>query len=110
MTGGRRNVVMAERIGATPVRYPFTFVVAGDSGARPDPTADAIFGQLLTRTARLRPAPLFSPTSATSPGPQRASATSTTRGWRTRCRCRTSASLQALDPVDGHARVRLGAP
>jgi hypothetical protein len=59
MTGGRRNVVMAERIGATPVRYPFTFVVAGDSGAWPDPTADAIFGQLLAQTARLRPAPLF---------------------------------------------------
>ena len=50
---------MAERIGATPVRYPFSFVIAGDSGAWPDPTADAIFAQLLTQTAALRPAPVF---------------------------------------------------
>src|SRR4051794_28067750 len=50
---------MAERIAGTPVRYPFSFVVAGDSGAWPDPTADAIFAQLLKQTARLRPAPLF---------------------------------------------------
>jgi hypothetical protein len=34
-------------------------VVAGDSGAWPDPTADAIYAQLLGQTARLRPAPLF---------------------------------------------------
>ena len=58
-TDSRRNLVMAERISATPVQYPFSFVVAGDSGAWPDPTADAIFSQLLTQTARLRPAPLF---------------------------------------------------
>jgi len=50
---------MAERIGATEVRYPFTFVIAGDSGAWPDPTADAIFAQLLRQTAELRPAPVF---------------------------------------------------
>ena len=50
---------MAERIGGSPVHYPFSFVVAGDSGAWPDPTADAIFSQLLAQTARLRPAPLF---------------------------------------------------
>ena len=56
---GQRNLVMARRISATPVRYPFSFVVAGDSGAWPDPTADAIFSQLLKQTARLRPAPLF---------------------------------------------------
>jgi hypothetical protein len=54
-----RNLDMAERIGRAPVRYPFSFVVAGDSGAWPDPTADAIFAQLLVQTARLRPAPLF---------------------------------------------------
>jgi hypothetical protein len=57
--GGPRNLQMAERIAATPVRYPFSFVVAGDSGAWPDPTADAIYAQLLGQTARLRPAPLF---------------------------------------------------
>jgi hypothetical protein len=50
---------MAERISEAPVRYPFSFVVAGDSGAWPDPTADAIFAQLLRQTARLRPAPVF---------------------------------------------------
>jgi hypothetical protein len=54
-----RNLRMAERIAAAPVRYPFSFVVAGDSGAWADPTADAIFTQLLEQTARLRPAPVF---------------------------------------------------
>jgi Calcineurin-like phosphoesterase len=54
-----RNRLMAERISGSPVRYPFSFVIAGDSGAWPDPTADAIFAQLLEQTARLRPAPLF---------------------------------------------------
>jgi hypothetical protein len=50
---------MAERIGATPGRYPFSFVVAGDSGAWPDPTADAIFAQLLRQIGELDPAPVF---------------------------------------------------
>ena len=54
-----RNVRMAERIGATAVHYPFSFVIAGDSGAWPDPTADAIFAQLLRQSADLRPAPVF---------------------------------------------------
>jgi hypothetical protein len=54
-----RNLLMAERIAAAPVRYPFTFVIAGDSGAWADPTADAIYTQLLEQTGRLRPAPLF---------------------------------------------------
>jgi hypothetical protein len=54
-----RNARMAERIGATPVRYPFSFLIAGDSGAWPDPTADAIFVQLLRQIADLRPAPVF---------------------------------------------------
>jgi len=54
-----RNVRMAERIGATPAHYPFSFVIAGDSGAWPDPTADAIFAELLHQTAHLRPAPVF---------------------------------------------------
>ncbi len=51
-----RNLLMAERIEAAQVRYPFPFVVAGDSGAWPDPKADAIFAQLLRQTAELRPA------------------------------------------------------
>jgi hypothetical protein len=54
-----RNTRMAARISAAPVRYPFSFVVAGDSGAWPDPTADAIFAQLARQTARLGPPPLF---------------------------------------------------
>jgi hypothetical protein len=54
-----RNVHMAERIGATAVQYPFSFVIAGDSGAWPDPTADAIFAQLLRQTAGLYPARVF---------------------------------------------------
>ena len=54
-----RNSSMAERIGATPVRYPFSFVVAGDSGAWPDPTADGIYSQLLRQVARIEPAPVF---------------------------------------------------
>jgi calcineurin-like phosphoesterase family protein len=52
---GTRNLEMAQRISATPVRYPFSFVVAGDSGAWPDPTADAIFAALVQQTARLQP-------------------------------------------------------
>jgi Calcineurin-like phosphoesterase len=56
---GPRNPRMAERIGAAPVRHPFSFVIAGDSGAWPDPTADAIFAQLLRQTAGLRPEPVF---------------------------------------------------
>jgi hypothetical protein len=54
-----RNLSVAERIGTTPVRYPFSFVVAGDSGAWPDPTADGIYSQLLRQVARIEPAPVF---------------------------------------------------
>jgi hypothetical protein len=50
---------MAERIGAAPVRYPFSFVIAGDSGAWADPTADGIYRQLLRQVARLAPALVF---------------------------------------------------
>jgi hypothetical protein len=46
---------MAERIAATRPQHPFTFVVAGDSGAWPDPTADAIYSQLLRQAAALQP-------------------------------------------------------
>ena len=50
---------MAERIASAPVRYPFSFVVAGDSGAWADPTADGIYSQLLRQVARIEPAPVF---------------------------------------------------
>ena len=59
-TEGRgRNLLMADRIERSPVRYPISFVAAGDSGAWPDPTADAIFRQLLQQTASLDPPPAF---------------------------------------------------
>jgi hypothetical protein len=51
-----RNLEMARRIEA---RRPFSFVFAGDSGAWPDPTADAIFSQLLRQISRLDPKPAF---------------------------------------------------
>jgi hypothetical protein len=54
-----RNTAMVERIVRAPVRYPYTFVVAGDSGAWPDPTADGIFSGLVRQIAALDPAPLF---------------------------------------------------
>jgi hypothetical protein len=50
-----RNAEMAERIEATAARYPFSFVIAGDSGAWPDPTADAIFGDLVRQAGELDP-------------------------------------------------------
>jgi hypothetical protein len=50
---------MAERIERAPVDYPLRFAVAGDSGAWPDPTADAIFAQLVRQVAALDPRPLF---------------------------------------------------
>jgi Calcineurin-like phosphoesterase len=50
-----RNLEMAARIESAPVRYPFSFVVAGDSGAWPDPTAEAIYAQLLRQAAELEP-------------------------------------------------------
>jgi hypothetical protein len=54
-TPADRNLRMAQRIAAAPVRYPFSFVVAGDSGAWPDPTAEAIFDQLLRQAAAVEP-------------------------------------------------------
>jgi hypothetical protein len=51
-----RNLEMARRIAATPAHHPFTFVVAGDSGAWPDPTAAAIYSRLLRQAAALEAA------------------------------------------------------
>ncbi|HEV3407594.1 MAG TPA: metallophosphoesterase [Gaiellaceae bacterium] len=59
MADGERNLRMVERIEGTPVRYPFRFVVAGDSGAWPDPTAEAIFAQLVSQVGALDPPALF---------------------------------------------------
>jgi hypothetical protein len=54
-----RNTEMIRRIEAAPAREPVRFVVAGDSGAWPDPTADAIFAELVDQIAGLDPAPAF---------------------------------------------------
>ncbi|HEX2051838.1 MAG TPA: metallophosphoesterase [Actinomycetota bacterium] len=54
-----RNADMVRRIEGADVRRPFTFVVAGDSGAYPDPTADGIFGALVRQVGELDPAPAF---------------------------------------------------
>jgi hypothetical protein len=54
-----RNLEMAERIGASPTRDRVGFAFAGDSGAWPDPTAEAIFAQLVRQVAALDPAPAF---------------------------------------------------
>jgi hypothetical protein len=53
---GDRNRRMVGRIKASRVRAPFTFVIVGDTGAWPDPTADAILGQLLRQASALEPA------------------------------------------------------
>lgn len=50
---------MAARIEAAAVRYPLRFVVAGDSGAWPDPTADGIFARLVRQVSELDLKPLF---------------------------------------------------
>jgi hypothetical protein len=54
-----RNLAMARRIEARPPDGAVRFVIAGDSGAWPDPTADGIFSQLLAQVARLDPRPAF---------------------------------------------------
>ena len=54
-----RNTIMAQRVEEAPVTYPLRFVVAGDSGAWPDPTAEAIFAGLVGQLEALDPAPVF---------------------------------------------------
>jgi hypothetical protein len=54
-----RNELMASRIEAARVTSPLRFAVAGDSGAWADPTAEAIFAQLVRQVAALDPPPLF---------------------------------------------------
>lgn len=54
-----RNIRMGAEIEARAIEPRFSFVFAGDSGAWPDPTADAIFAQLLRQTTELRPRPVF---------------------------------------------------
>jgi hypothetical protein len=50
---------MARRISSASPGERLTFAVAGDSGAWPDPTADAIFVSLLQQVTALEPAPAF---------------------------------------------------
>jgi hypothetical protein len=58
MTQGR-NAIMVERIEHARVGDHVRFVIAGDSGAWADPTADGIFGALVSQIAALDPAPAF---------------------------------------------------
>jgi hypothetical protein len=50
-----RNAAMAKRIQDSPAEDPIRFSFAGDSGAWPDPTADAIFAQIVQQVAELEP-------------------------------------------------------
>jgi hypothetical protein len=50
---------MIARIEQTPVQYPFTFTMLGDSGAGPNPVGDLIFTTMLDQMSNLSPAPLF---------------------------------------------------
>jgi Calcineurin-like phosphoesterase len=50
---------MVERIESAPPGEVVRFVVAGDSGAWPDPTADGIYSELLAQVAELEPPPAF---------------------------------------------------
>ncbi|MFL5926740.1 MAG: metallophosphoesterase family protein [Gaiellaceae bacterium] len=50
-----RNLEMAKRIEAAPVDDPVRFAIAGDSGAWADPTAEAIFAQLVRQVGELDP-------------------------------------------------------
>jgi Calcineurin-like phosphoesterase len=54
-----RNLLMAERIERAAGGGDVRFVVAGDSGAWADPTADGIFGALLSQVGELDPPPAF---------------------------------------------------
>jgi Calcineurin-like phosphoesterase len=54
-----RNLAMVQRVEATPVTDVVRFVVAGDSGAWPDPTADGIYSALLSQVVQLDPPPAF---------------------------------------------------
>jgi len=57
--GEGRNTAMIRRIEAAEPGATVRFVVAGDSGAWPDPTADGIFSQLVDQVGALDPAPTF---------------------------------------------------
>jgi calcineurin-like phosphoesterase family protein len=57
--GKGRNTAMIRRIEAAEPGATVRFVVAGDSGAWPDPTADGIFSQLVAQIGALDPAPAF---------------------------------------------------
>jgi Calcineurin-like phosphoesterase len=50
-----RNVEMATRIEAALLEEPLRFAIAGDSGAWADPTADAIFAQIVRQVGELDP-------------------------------------------------------
>jgi hypothetical protein len=69
---------MVERIERAPSADPIRFVVAGDSGAWPDSTADGIFGELVSQIAGLDARPAFFAHLGDFAGPGPSRATSTT--------------------------------
>lgn len=55
-----RNTIMMARIENRPVKYPFRFIVLGDSAGSPKPvTGDAVFTDLLAQIEQLNPKPVF---------------------------------------------------
>lgn len=54
-----RNASMVELIETTPASGPVRFAFAGDSGAWSDPSAEAIYSQLVAQVAALDPLPAF---------------------------------------------------
>lgn len=59
MHNGQCNLSMIARIQATPVEYPFSFCITGDTGFWPNPAGDVYFEQALKHMGTLTPKPLF---------------------------------------------------
>jgi hypothetical protein len=57
VAGVPRNQLMVERIEAAPASGDVRFAIAGDSGAWWDPTADAIYSELVAQVGALEPRP-----------------------------------------------------
>src|SRR5918912_2521069 len=83
---GVRNTQMVERIEAAPAADVVRFAVAGDSGAWADPTAEAIYAQLVRQVAALDPPPAFFANLGDFAGPG--------------TRDRHDAYLQLVEPLD----------
>lgn len=58
-TPPRRNEAMIKRIQSASLKYPFSFLIVGDTAPFPNPEYDEIFRALLEQMNKLRPKPLF---------------------------------------------------